>query len=729
MPTVETCSATGRAQRHSRALMALIACGATLLTPGAGEAAPLRHPADPAIERVIVRWRDDGVAAVGIPQLAQRAARLSAMTGVPLGALRAIHDHLDVMRLAAPIRGAQLATTLARLRADPSVLYAEADAPRYALGTPNDARFNAGSDANGSWNGQWYLKDSSSTTPAAIGATTAWDSVPHARYVVAVLDTGIDPSHPDLMPFASGGQLLTGYDFVCNDTAANCGSTVASDLYKIANDGSGWDADPADPGDWLSTADLLPGSIFAGCGEGNDRNYPVKSTWHGTRVAGVIAALTNNGIGIAGVAPDAVILPVRVLGKCQGYISDIVAGMYWAAGLSNTAITGIAPPSVAATILNLSLGGKGPCSKSEQDAVDALSADGHLVVVAAGNDGGPVAAPANCKGVLSVAGIRHAGTKVGYSNVSSADAAISIAAPAGNCVNINPVDANGLPVYPWKLPCVYSIETTTNEGSTSPGNHFYTYALFNPAYVGNERNEGNVGTSFAAPIVSGVAALMVQANPHFTVAQLIERMQVSAKPFPVPSTAPPGGTCHVAALTKDAKGNYTDLQDSECTCTTATCGAGMVNAAAAINEALRPQSSFTSPVGKATFGQNIKLDGSSSSAANGHSIVTYTWSADPSVSFENQGQAKASFLFPSLRAVTITLTVTDDAGRTDQSLLTINGSEGTTKAGGGGGALGTPELLLLALAVAARTLRQRRRGPLSYPMRFAMAARRSGRPY
>jgi serine protease len=130
--------------------------------------------------------------------------------------------------------------------------------------------------------------------------------------------------------------------------------------------------------------------------------------------------------------------------------------------------------------------------------------------------------------VLSVAGIRHTGTKVGYSNVSTTAAAISIAAPAGNCVNLNLY-------HPWTLPCLYSIETTSNAGSTVPGAPFYTYALMAPGYTGNILNEGTVGTSFAAPIVSGVAAMMIEANPNLTAAQVLTTMTAGTV------HKPPGG--------------------------------------------------------------------------------------------------------------------------------------------------------------------------------------------
>ncbi|HVN99084.1 MAG TPA: S8 family serine peptidase [Steroidobacteraceae bacterium] len=687
----------------NRALLGVLLAGAlyALATgPLSAADAPWRQyrAGEAPTDRIIVRYRDSGVTASQITNPTDRTARLSQSTGVSLRAVRQIRDRLDVVKLDAPLAGAALKRVVARLGSDLTVQYAEPDRIRYALGMPNDPRFVGGSDANGTWEGQWYLNDPTPTVPAAIGATTAWDTATGSPYIIAILDTGVDYTHPDLGLYGNGGKLLPGRDFVCNDSGVNCTLAATGNTYVIANDGDGWDADATDPGDWLTAADVAPGGLCPGEGLGPNKDQASPSTWHGTRVAGIAGALTNNGIGVAGVAPGAYLLPVRVLGKCQGYMSDIVAGMYWAAGLTTTATDLVPVNPYPAQILNLSLGGTGECTQTEQDAVNAILQDSHLIVAAAGNDGGPMLAPANCAGVLSVAGIRHTGTKVGYSNVSTTAAAITIAAPAGNCVNLD--------VYhPWTLPCLYSIETTSNDGSTTPGNPFYTYAVMAPGYTGNILNEGTIGTSFAAPIVSGVAAMMIQANPNLTSTQLIARLQASATPFPVPATPPAGGTCHVAALTTDSNGAYTDVQTDECTCTTATCGAGMLNAAAALARSLYPEASFTPSTTKASVGESVTLDGSASSAAGNYTIVSYQWSSDPIVSIENATSAVARLVFPALRPITVTLTVTDSAGRQDSVTQTINSV--ALSAGGGKGAMDLPGLLLLAGGAALAFWRRR----------------------
>ena len=232
----------------------------------------------------------------------------------------------------------------------------------------------------------------------------------------------------------TNGKLLPGYDFVSGELTGN--------TFGRANDGDGWDPDPSDPGDFLTATDLAnPPFKDEECGDPSD------SSWHGTRVAGMIAADTNNALGIAGTGFNVRILPVRVLGKCGGFDSDVIAGMYWAAGmlipppyLLNPALPANPNP---AQIINMSLGGTGPCSSIYATAVQDITAHGVLIVVSAGNEGAAVDAPANCAGALGVAGLRHIGTKVGYSNLGSE---VGIAAPAGNCVNLPSGDPSALPV-------------------------------------------------------------------------------------------------------------------------------------------------------------------------------------------------------------------------------------------------------------------------------------------
>jgi serine protease len=289
-----------------------------------------------------------------------------------------------------------------------------------------------------------------------------------------------------------------------------------------------------------------------------------------------------------------------------------------------------------------------------------------------------------------VAGLREAGTKVGYSSLSSADAAVSIAAPAGNCVNTVSTE-----------PCEFSIETTSDAGSTtpSPTPGFYTYALLNQSYLnsgGNPDNAGNVGTSFAAPMASGVAALMLASAPTLTPSELISRMQSSVLPFPS-SSSTTSTACQLAATTVDANGNYTDTSQAvECVCSNATCGSGMLNAASAVTAASGIFVQITTSSSTGTPGQHITLTGSSSTPATGDTIVSYQWTTIPSTSDQliNANQAVATLVVPSFRSITVQLTITDSGGHTATGTALIQ-SALAASAGIGTGSFG-PELLVLA---------------------------------
>ena len=147
---------------------------------------------------------------------------------------------------------------------------------------------------------------------------------------------------------AVGGNLLPGYDMI-------------SDV-PTANDGDGRDADATDPGDWLTQAEVTQsGGPFEDCSDSAE-----DSSWHGTQTTGIIAALTGNGIGMASVGRNVRVLPVRVLGKCGGYDSDIIAGMRWAVGLP---VAGVPANPNPARVLNMSLGGDGPCDAAYLSAI------------------------------------------------------------------------------------------------------------------------------------------------------------------------------------------------------------------------------------------------------------------------------------------------------------------------------------------------------------------------
>ncbi len=466
------------------------------------------HPGSVQAEegRVIVKYRQTPDALKHALSLNQ-ISRLSARLGMALRSGRHIDALAHVIR-ASDISSEALA---ARLSQEADVEYAIPDRLRAIRSLPNDPLFS----------GQWYLQ---ATEAASTHVIDAWNhTTGSSNIMVAVVDTGVRFDHPDLST-----KLLPGYDFISD--APNAG------------DGGGRDGDASDPGDFISDHDTEDTNLQAVCGSGL---APSNSSWHGTRVAGIIGAAGNNSTGITGTSWGAKILPVRVLGKCGGFDSDIIAGMRWAAGLS---VPGVPNNPNPARIVNLSLGGSGGCTAAYADAIVELAGQGALVVAAAGNETGPVGAPGNCAGVLTVAGVRHVGTKVGYSSFGPE---VSISAPAGNCVN-----AFGA--------CLYSIDTATNLGTTTPAANGYT-----------DTYNYNVGTSFSAPQVAGVAALMLSLNPALTPGDIITRIKQSARPFPNENTLP---TCPTVATSGDTAG--------QCNCTTATCGAGILDAAAAVTAAL-----------------------------------------------------------------------------------------------------------------------------------------------
>jgi serine protease len=244
------------------------------------------------------------------------------------------------------------------------------------------------------------------------------------------------------------------------------------------------------------------------------------SSWHGTHVAGTIGAATNNSIGVAGVNWVSKILPVRVLGKCGGSQSDILDGVRWAAGLY---VPGVPTNANPAKIINMSLGGAGVCDSNWQSMVDEVVASGASIIVAAGNstDYAEDYTPAACANVVTVAATNRAGGRASYTNFGSA---VTIAAPGGE---VSPTYSNG-------------ILSTLNTGTQGPGTNTYSYYD---------------GTSMATPHVAGIASLLLSVRPGLTPAQVSSILTTTARAFPT-------------ATGFD--------------CSTYLCGAGIVNAAAAL---------------------------------------------------------------------------------------------------------------------------------------------------
>ena len=480
---------------HSKLLagLALAAFGLGALgTVGAAQAAsnssrqsePVEIRDPKATDRIIVRMLDGSTPDV---------AALSREAGESVSLALLGQDDSWVSKLAGRRSPADVEAISRRIAALPGVAFAEPDHKVFATAVPTDPLFAK----------QWDLLAPTATTKGLdiTGARAVTSGTPDV--VVAVVDTGIT-AHIEL-----AGQVLPGYDMV-------------SDVL-LANDGDLRDANAADPGDWVSTSENALG-YFAGCGVSN-------SSWHGTHVSGTIAAKSDNGIGIAGIASGVKILPVRVLGKCGGYDSDVADGIRWAAGL---AVAGAPTNPNPAAIINLSLGGGGACSSVYQAAITDAIAVGAIVVVAAGNSGVDVAtsSPANCAGAVSVAATGAGGNRSWFSNFG---ATVKIAAQGGDD---RVTSTGGVAAAADTSGEIYS---TINAGLTSPTTD--SYAFYE-------------GTSMAAPHVAAVAALVKSVQPSLTPAGLIALLQRTTTPFAATST-----------------------------CTTALCGPGILNAASAVTAA------------------------------------------------------------------------------------------------------------------------------------------------
>ena len=298
---------------------------------------------------------------------------------------------------------------------------------REASRVPNDSLFRL----------QWHLRD--------IGLPQAWDISTGSRSViVAVIDTGVRTDHPDLT-----GNLIAGRDFISDATRAR--------------DGDGPDADPTDPGDLALSS---------------------SSSFHGTHVSGTVGARTNNGAGVAGVAWDVALMPLRVLGKGGGTSFDLIQAIRYAAGLSNNSGT---LPARAANVINMSLGG-GAFSQSEQNAITAARGQGVIIIAAAGNESSSAPSyPAAYSGVVSVAASTITRTRASYSNFGGT---IDLSAPGGN----TGTDINGDGVGDGVVSTIADDGTNTIRNGYVPLN----------------------GTSMAAPHVAGVVALMKSVFPGLT---------------------------------------------------------------------------------------------------------------------------------------------------------------------------------------------------------------------
>lgn len=459
-----------------RWILCLAALLGALLFGGAALAGGVQLPApvddDDQTDQLIIKYRagsaaraqpDGQTMADAHDRLMRAGAQMRRLRGNALGA--------NVMKLDRRFKAPALAALARLIAAHPDVEYAEPDRRMHILATPNDPGYLD----------QWhYFEDA-----GGINAPAAWDLSTGSGVVVAVIDTGYRP-HADLV-----ANMATGYDMI--SAISTSGGTT------VANDGGGRDADPLDPGDWVAAGECSTGSAAA------------NSSWHGTHVAGTIAAVTHNASGAAGAAYGARFQPVRALGKCGGYTSDIADGILWASGEpvpyfgARGRLLGYQTNPTPAKVINLSLGGTATCDTTSQTAITTARGRGAVIVVAAGNGNTDVStsSPANCAGVIAVAAVGRNGGKAYYSNYGTG---ITLAAPGGNMGSAD--DPNG-------------VLSTLNTGTTGP--------VDSP---GGDSYRHRQGTSMATPHVSAVAALMFSANPGLKPGQVERLLQSSARAFP-----------------------------------------------------------------------------------------------------------------------------------------------------------------------------------------------------
>jgi len=315
-----------------------------------------------------------------------------------------------------------------------------------------------------------------------------------ATGVIAQLDTGIIP-HRDLNP----ARILAGYDFI-TDIAA-------------ANDGDARDPDPTDPGDATVDNECEAGVLGQ------------NSSWHGLSVASIMVAESDNTTDIAGIDFAARLLPVRVLGKCGGSVSDVSDALRWAAGLS---VAGVPPNPTPARVINMSLSGTGSCTPVEQNAINAAVGVGAVVVVSAGNEDVDVAtqSPANCQNVVTVGATLRDGSRAPYTNSGEE---VTLSAPGG-LVQQQSIDG---------------ILVLSNSGAVTPA---------------QDVNARIAGSSFSTAQVSAVASLMLALNSSLSSSQVRDLLRLTTRTFP------------------------------DTSCTTNTCGSGILDADAALAGAADPSS-------------------------------------------------------------------------------------------------------------------------------------------
>lgn len=470
--------------------------GAAATSTGAFAAAPVASTPKPApasqamtalptapVEKVIVTYKSKTAEAGSNAAAKSDAAAKATETGEALSFERRLAGGAALVDLGDSASKQDVAEVMAAFRADPQVASVEPDIRAYAMAvTPNDTDYAK----------QWDLFEAT----GGMNVPAAWDKTTGSGVTVAVIDTGY-AAHSDLAT-----NIVSGYDFI---------STSAD-----ARDGNGRDADSKDEGDWNATD--------GECGTGSKAS---NSSWHGTHVAGTIGAVTHNTKGIAGIAYNAKIQPVRVLGKCGGSSADIADAITWASGGT---VPGVPANSTPAKVINLSLGGaSSTCPSVYQNAINGAVSRGTTVVVAAGNSNANASGftPANCSNVITVASTSREGNRSYYSNYGTI---VDVAAPGGETRRA----------------------TDTPGTVTTPENGIYSSLNSGTTTQSTENYKPYQGTSMAAPHIAGLAALLKSAKSTLTPAEIESAIKTNARPLPGTCTGGCGTGIADTAKTVDA---------------------------------------------------------------------------------------------------------------------------------------------------------------------------------
>lgn len=543
--------------------------------------------------------------ALRIQTMSLKVGGLSKILGQKFNFERLLEGDAVTLSLDKPVTEHEAQALALNLAKQPEVEYATWERRFYANRVPNDPQYALKQWHYFSPGTSFNANNKTLSIYGGINLPDAWSySIGNANIVVAVLDSGIRP-HPDLMT-----NLVDGYDFISADALSSSDSLPAN---FVSNDGDGRDPDPTDPGDGISDAEAIAYPACSGySGSGMD------SSWHGTHIAGTIAARGDNNLFGVGVAWAGKIQPVRVLGRCGGSNIDIADALRWAAGLS---VSGVPTNLTPAKVINLSLGATGTCDPYTQSAINEVVAHGVTVIVAAGNDASSaVSAPANCKGVIAVTAHAYNGDNASYANYGSE---VSISAPGGG----RPTTL--LPRSVASTDDAYYIWSSYNSGVQTPSLDSF---------------DGLAGTSMATAHVSGVAALLLALDPSLSPNAIKSLIQTSARAHPA------GGFC-----SRQSKQG---------------CGAGLLDADAALARlSLNFQGlpvPITGPDQVAAAYQTVTLDGTKSTAPTGATLISYRWTQieGPSVTLSSSNQALTSFVAPATGNIAFKLTVTDSLSNT-----------------------------------------------------------------